>query len=198
MVGAEIVPLFASTEVTMTRSERQTPSPGTTLVELLQAAAVQEPPRKTWLALEHARQLLGPDPEQLEQLASQAWHAPEVASKNCALLHVGRHRPLLSTGRLEGQLAHCVNEGPLHVAQSGWQATHAPDAENVLDGHVLTHLPFRASWLPGHVRQDVAEPLHVLQLGSQAEDNQSAVKLKENLGTYWYMSHCPSATKRIP
>jgi hypothetical protein len=40
-----------------------------------------------------------------------------------------------------------------------------------LDGHVLTHLPFEASWLLGHVRQDVAEPVHVLQLGSHAGDN---------------------------
>jgi hypothetical protein len=175
-VGAEMVPLFAATEVTTTRSERQTPSPGTTLVELLQVAAVHAPPRNTWFALVHARQLLGPDPEQLEQLASQGWHVLEVVSKNSTLLHVGRHRPLVSTGRLDGQLAHWVKDGPLHVAQSGWHARHAPDAENVLEGHVLTHFPFNASWLLGQVRQVVGEPEHVLQLASQASQDRSDMK----------------------
>lgn len=56
---------------TATNSERHTPRPVTMLVELLQFAATQAPPRNTWLELEQARQLLGPDPEQLEQLWSQ-------------------------------------------------------------------------------------------------------------------------------
>lgn len=114
----------------------------------------------------HARQLLGPAPAQLEQLASHAWHALEVVSKNCALLHVGRHRPLVRTGRPAGQLAHCENAGPLHVAQSGWQARHVPEAENVLDGQVETHFPLEETWPLGQVRQVVAEPEHVLQLES--------------------------------
>lgn len=63
---------------TETRSERHTPRPGTTLVVAvvvvvpfsLQLAATQVPPRRTEVELEHARQLLGPAPEQLEQLLS--------------------------------------------------------------------------------------------------------------------------------
>jgi len=62
---------------TETRSERHTPRPGTTLAVAvvvvpfsLQLAATQDPPRRTELELEHARQLLGPAPEQLEQLLS--------------------------------------------------------------------------------------------------------------------------------
>lgn len=91
---------------TETRSEKQTPSPGTTLADPVQLAAVQVPPRNTWLELEHARQLLGPDPEQLEQLPSHDWQLDDVVSKNCDLLHVGRHRPLVNTGRLGGQEEH--------------------------------------------------------------------------------------------
>jgi len=56
---------------TITNSERHTPRPETTFEELLQLAATQLPPRKTWLELEQARQLFGPDPEQLEQVSSQ-------------------------------------------------------------------------------------------------------------------------------
>lgn len=61
---------------TITRSERHTPSPGMTLpVEVvdvpLQLAATHEPARRTCVELEHAKQLAGPEPEQLEQLLSQ-------------------------------------------------------------------------------------------------------------------------------
>ena len=56
---------------TSTKSDRQMPRPDTTEEELLQDTGVHVPPRRTWLELEHARQLLGPDPEQLEQLESQ-------------------------------------------------------------------------------------------------------------------------------
>lgn len=64
---------------TETRSERHTPRPGTTLAVVvdvvplpfsLQLDATQVPPRRTEVELEHARQLLGPAPEQLEQLLS--------------------------------------------------------------------------------------------------------------------------------
>lgn len=72
----------------------------------LQLAAVHDPPRRTWFEFEQARQLEGPAPEQLEQLESQDWHVDEVMSKNCDLLHVGRQRPLVRTGRLGGQLEH--------------------------------------------------------------------------------------------
>lgn len=91
---------------TTTRSDRHTPRPGTTLEPLLQVAETQVPPRNTWLEPEQARQLLGPDPVQLEQLESQDWQVDEVLSKNCDLLQVGKHRPLVSTGRFDGQLEH--------------------------------------------------------------------------------------------
>jgi hypothetical protein len=62
---------------TETRSERHTPRPGTTLAVAvvvvpfsLQLDATQLPPRRTEVELEHARQLLGPAAEQLEQLPS--------------------------------------------------------------------------------------------------------------------------------
>jgi len=130
---------------TMTKSERQTPRPGTMLVELLQLALTQLPLRNTWLELEQARQLLGPDPEQLEQLLSQDWQVDEVLSKNCDLLQVGRHRPLVKTGRFDGQLEHWLNDDPEHVAQSGWQVVQIPEELKVLDGHEDTHLPVDAS-----------------------------------------------------
>ena len=105
---------------TETRSERHTPSPGTTAVAFPpQFAGVQDPPRKTEVELEHARQLLGPAPEQLEQLLSHGWQLPLVPSKNWVLEQVGRHRPLESTGRFDGQLLHWLNEVPEQVAQSG-------------------------------------------------------------------------------
>ena len=95
------------------------PRPEMTLEVPLQLAETHVPPRRTWLELEQARQLLGPAPEQLEQLASHDWHVDEVLSKNCPLLHVGRQRPLVNTGRSAGQLEHWLNALPLHVAQSG-------------------------------------------------------------------------------
>lgn len=55
---------------TRTSCVRHAPRPGTTLVPLLQFAATQVPPRRTWLELEQARQLFGPEPEQLAQLPS--------------------------------------------------------------------------------------------------------------------------------
>jgi len=67
---------------TTTRSDKQAPSPGMTVVFCWQVAATQVPPRKTWLVLEHARQLLGPWPEQDEQLESQVWQDDDVGSKN--------------------------------------------------------------------------------------------------------------------
>ena len=58
---------------TETRSERHSPRPGTTAVAFPpQLAATQDPPRRTEVEVEHARQLLGPEPEQLEQLLSHA------------------------------------------------------------------------------------------------------------------------------
>ena len=57
---------------TTTRSERQTPSLGTTEVLLLQLALTHDPPFNTWFKSPQARQELEPEPEQLEQLVSQA------------------------------------------------------------------------------------------------------------------------------
>ena len=111
--------LPVAVEVVTTRSDRQMPSPDTTEDEPLQLAAVHEPPWRTWLLLAHARQLLGPAPEQLEQLESQDWHVDDVVSKNWFWLHVGRHRPFVSTGRSEGQLEHWLKLLPEQVAQSG-------------------------------------------------------------------------------
>ena len=104
---------------TATRSERQIPRPGTTLVELPQVAVAHEPPRSVCEELEQDRQLLGPAPEQLEQLASQDWQDDEVLSKNWDWLQVGKQRPLVKTGRSGGQLEHWVKEEPEHDAQSG-------------------------------------------------------------------------------
>lgn len=55
---------------TLTSSERQTPKAGMTEVEALQFAVTHDPARSTELESEHARQLLGPELEQLEQLES--------------------------------------------------------------------------------------------------------------------------------
>jgi hypothetical protein len=64
-----------------TSSDKQTPSPAITLEVPLQFAETQDPARKTWVELEHAKQLPAPGPEQLEQLESQVWHDEEVLSK---------------------------------------------------------------------------------------------------------------------
>ncbi|OCH86960.1 hypothetical protein OBBRIDRAFT_837782 [Obba rivulosa] len=114
--GTEFVPVAGGTK---TRSERQRPKPEITLLLFAQFAETQVPPRRTWLELEQARQLLGPEPEQLEQLESHGWHVEEVMSKNSDLLQVGRHRPLVRTGRLDEQLEHWLKEPPVQVAQSG-------------------------------------------------------------------------------
>jgi hypothetical protein len=47
LVGVDIVPLLSAADVTITRSDKQTPSPGITLVELLQLDAVHAPERRT-------------------------------------------------------------------------------------------------------------------------------------------------------
>lgn len=154
---------------TITSSERQTPSPEMTVEEPLpQFAATQEPLRRTCEELEHARQLLGPAPEQLEQEESHVWHVEDVLSKYWDLLQVGRHRPFVRTGRSGGQLLHWLNEAPEQLAQSGWHVRHDPDELNVLEGHVETHLPSEASWFPEQVRQKLDDPAQVPQEESQA------------------------------
>lgn len=100
--GAFVVPEGRVT----TRSERQTPSPAITLEVDEQLAATHVPAARTCVELEHARQLLGPKPEQLEQLESQDWHFDDVESKNCDWPQVGKHRPFVRTGLFEGQLVH--------------------------------------------------------------------------------------------
>jgi len=134
----------------------------------VQLAATQLPPRNTWLLLEHAKQLLGPLLAQLEQLESHDWQVDEVLSKNWDWLHVGRHLPFVSTGRLDEQDKHVLNDEPEQVAQSGWHERHEPDDVNVSEGQLATHLPPKASWLLAQVRQKVDEPAHVLHEASQA------------------------------
>lgn len=103
----------------ITRSERHTPSPATTFELEAQFALVQLPPCSFWLALVHERQLEGPAAEHVAQLESQDWHWEVAALKNSFEAHVGRQRPLMSTGRLAGQLVHWLNEDPEQLEQSG-------------------------------------------------------------------------------
>lgn len=56
---------------TTTRSDRQTPIPGTIDVLLLQLASTHEPPLNTLFEPLQAIQELDPEPEQLAQLESQ-------------------------------------------------------------------------------------------------------------------------------
>lgn len=57
---------------TTTSSDRQTPNPGITVVLPLQLALTHDPLLNTWFEFPQARQELDPEPEQLEQLESQA------------------------------------------------------------------------------------------------------------------------------
>lgn len=143
-----------------TSSERHTPRPGITFVELAQLACTHAPLRRTEVELAHARQLLGPAPEQLEQVVSQAWHELEPVSKNWVFVHVGRQRPLVRTGSPGEHVEHWLNDGPEQVAQSGWQLTHWPPEVKVLEGQLETHLPDAANWPVGHVRQKSDDPTH--------------------------------------
>lgn len=175
---------------TSTKSERHTPKPATTDEEPVHVVEVHVPPRKTWLELEQARQLLGPAPEQLEQLESQDWHEEEVLSKNWFLLQVGKQRPLVRTGRSEGQLEHWLKAEPEHEAQSGWQVIHAPEELNVFDGHEETHFPPEANWLLVQVKQNVEEPAQVLQDESQAVHVTLSLGSK-NVSEGQLSTHCP-------
>ena len=162
--GALVVPEGWET----TRSERQTPSPATTLEVDEQLASTHDPATRTCVELEHARQLLGPKPEQLEQLESQDWQLDDAESKTCDWLQVAKHRPFMRTGLFEGQLVHWLKLPPEQVAQSGWHVRQDPEEENVLEGQLETHFPAEASWLLVHVRQDVGDPAHVPQDELQA------------------------------
>lgn len=114
--------------------------------------------------------MLGPEPEQLEQLESQDWQDELTVSKNCAWLQVGRQRPFERTGRCEEQDVHWLKDEPEQVAQSGWQVTQEPDELNVFDGQLETQLPSEANWVEeAHVRQNVDEPVHVPHEESQAD-----------------------------
>jgi len=129
-----------------TSCDKHTPSPATTFELDWQLALTQAPDRNTWVELEHARQLEGPGPEHDEQVESHVWHEPDVESKYWFFEHVGRQRPLVSTGRLGGQDVHWLNEPPAEQdAQSGWQLKHAPDAEKVPDGQEEMQRPLEAS-----------------------------------------------------
>ena len=75
---------------------------------------------------------------------------------------------MLSTGLSGGHDAHCVNDSPEHVAQSGWHDTQEPPEEKVVEGQEVLHESWNASWLFVQVRQKVAEPAQVPQVESQA------------------------------
>ncbi|KAJ7808096.1 hypothetical protein B0H14DRAFT_3482724 [Mycena olivaceomarginata] len=90
-----------------------------------------------------------------------------------------RQRPLVGTGRAAGQEVH-------------WRSRHGrrqePRAEKVLEGQMATHLPDEASWLEAQVRQNVGEPVQVVQEESQAVQVKLSVLLDEDV------SSSPSAT----
>ena len=104
---------------TCTNSERQTPKSGITLVDTVQFADTHDPARRTRLELEHAKQLVEPEPEQLEQLGSQFLQLELVRSKNSDWPQVGRQRPDERTGRVEGHAEHCSKDPPVQLRQSG-------------------------------------------------------------------------------
>ena len=116
--GVVIVPLTTACGIN-TNSERHAPNEGIMSVSLVHWAVVHKPCLSTDPGSAHARHACGPGPTQLEQLASHCWHVPLVASKNWLLPHVFTHRPFCNTGLSAGQLAHCENDDPVHVAQSG-------------------------------------------------------------------------------
>lgn len=148
---------------TTTSSERHTPKPGRIFVLDSHLASTHRPARRTCPSPAHARQLPDPAPAQLEQLLSHVRHAEVVVSKYSFRLHVGRQRPLESTGRSGGQLEHWLNAPPEHDAQSPWQVMQLPAELNVSDGHELTHLPPEARRELAQVRQNEADPAQVLQ-----------------------------------
>ena len=104
---------------TCTNSERQTPKPGTTFDDPVQFADTHDPARRTCVGSEHAKQLLEPGPEQLEQLESQFLHVELVRSKNWDWAHVGKQRLDVRTGRVGKHVKHWLKEGPEQLAQSG-------------------------------------------------------------------------------
>lgn len=58
---------------------------------------------------------------------------------------------------------------PEQAAQSGWHVRQDPEEVKVLEGQLETHFPAEASWLLGHVRQNVGVPAHVPQDALQAK-----------------------------
>lgn len=102
-----------------TNPDRQTPKLGITLVDPVQFADTHDPASRTRLELEHAKQLVEPEPEQLEQLESQSSHVELVRSKNSDWPQVGRQRPDEKTGRVEGHAEHWSKDSPVQLWQSG-------------------------------------------------------------------------------
>ena len=91
---------------TATRSERQTPSPGKTLLEDVQLEATQAPDLSIWFGSVHARHALEPGPVHEAHDPSQLLQLDDVVSKNSEREHVGRHRPDERTGRDEEHVLH--------------------------------------------------------------------------------------------
>ena len=81
MVGKGVIVAVPEGSGTTTSSDRQTPSPGTSEVLLLQLALTHDPRLNTWFEPPQARQEVGSGPEQLEQLESQALQVEVVLSK---------------------------------------------------------------------------------------------------------------------
>lgn len=171
MVGSGAAPEDAGVDASgmSTRSERQAPRPGTTVVFEVQLAFTHVPALNTLPASAQLKQLWLPDALQLAQLASQLTHAPWALSKNVFLAgHAGRQRPLALTGREDGQVLHWSNPGPEHVAQSGWHAVQAAAEAKVLAGQDERQVPLDARRLFVQVRQNPGEPAQVLQEASHA------------------------------
>ena len=147
-----------------TKSDRQTPKSGITLVDPVHSAGTQDPARRTWPELEHAKQLLEPEPEQLEQLESQSWHVEVDRSKYSDWPQFGRHRrPDDKIGRDGGHVSHWSKDTPVQLWQSGWHLRQVPEALKDPGGQTETHWPEEASCWFVQVRQKSAEPRQVPQ-----------------------------------
>jgi hypothetical protein len=96
-----------------------------------------------------------------------------------------RQWPLVGTGRAAGQEVH-------------WRSRRGrrqePQAEKVLEGQMTTHLPDEASWLEAQVRQNVGEPVQVVQEQSQAV--QVKLSAAENVPVGRLSTHFPCERRK--
>lgn len=115
-------------EGTKTNVSRHTPRVSMADAPFAQLAGTQVPCLRTFPdgQLKHWST---PDPAQVEQLLSQLEHPPFpplLLSKKEPFEHARRQRPDVKTGRVEWQVEHWLNAGPVHDAQSAWQGRHCP------------------------------------------------------------------------